>query len=163
MSEIIKEALYLRLYHGRKHPNQSLDDWGAMGPLLGPFAWFHGTYLSNFTVGLDGGREPWHLRDSIVEDMIHYDGVYYGDFEIVPAPKNRDDGCTEFDRTKTKPRVYGTFLESAKAFYEAEEELYGDAGEFDEEACREDIRRMYGPEIEPQVAAWLKQKQREYK
>ncbi len=28
--------LYLRLYHGRKDPQEDLEDWGSAGPIFGP-------------------------------------------------------------------------------------------------------------------------------
>src|SRR3546814_15310909 len=30
--------LYLHLYHGRKDPDESLEDWGSDGPVIGPLA-----------------------------------------------------------------------------------------------------------------------------
>jgi len=71
--------LYLRLFHGRKDPAQEMDDWGEDGPLLGPYRFVHTTYGAHVTCGLDNGE----LHDLYtVEDMIYYNGVYYGDWSI---------------------------------------------------------------------------------
>lgn len=29
-------SYYLHLFHGRKDPNQQMDDWGEDGPYIGP-------------------------------------------------------------------------------------------------------------------------------
>jgi hypothetical protein len=36
--------LYLHLYHGRKDPDENLEDWGSEGPVIGPLAYVHTTY-----------------------------------------------------------------------------------------------------------------------
>lgn len=33
----MKVATYLTLWHGRKTPDENLDDWGSNGPTFGPF------------------------------------------------------------------------------------------------------------------------------
>lgn len=91
--------IYVQLLHGRNTPDEALSDWGSSGPCLGPFDWFHSTYLTTMTFGTIEEGEVWDIRDSLVGDLIHYDGVYYGDFEIVPTPK--DSGpVTVFDPSK---------------------------------------------------------------
>jgi len=71
--------LYLRLFHGRKDPAQEMDDWGADGPIFGPYRFVHTTYGAHVTCGLDNGE----LHDLYtVEDMIFYDEVYYGDWSV---------------------------------------------------------------------------------
>ena len=35
--DLTKTGVYLHLFHGRAEPDQSLDDWGEQGPVLGPF------------------------------------------------------------------------------------------------------------------------------
>ena len=70
--------LYLRLFHGRTNPNQNLDDWGTDGPIFGPYEFVHTTYASNLKLGKE------NLCDELFcfEDMIYYDGVYYGDWTV---------------------------------------------------------------------------------
>jgi hypothetical protein len=37
--------LYLRLYHGRATPDEQMEDWGSDGPVIGPLASIHVTYM----------------------------------------------------------------------------------------------------------------------
>lgn len=100
--------LYIHLFHGRKTPDEELDDWGSDGPVIGPLRYVHGTYMSTLRVGcanhdvlekffpeehahnqeflakhpdgaVDDHPEGWF---KIVEDLIFHDGVYYGDWSI---------------------------------------------------------------------------------
>lgn len=70
------------LFHGRRDPLGSLEDWGSDGPVF-LVSWVHVTYLSRLAVGLadDGGD----AEISLVEDLVYYDGVYYGDWSVMPA------------------------------------------------------------------------------
>ena len=72
--------MYIHLYHGRTDPNQQMEDWGEDGPTFGPFICFHVTFLSEIQVQLEEG--DW-LGFKIEGGLIHYGGMYYGDFEIV--------------------------------------------------------------------------------
>lgn len=85
-------GIYLKLFHGRKDPSDNLEDWGENGPLIGPFSWFHGTYLTTFTFGDKDEGEQWYLQDSIVGDLIYYDGMFYGDFTIATIEPG-EKGC----------------------------------------------------------------------
>jgi hypothetical protein len=62
-------TLYLHLFHGRTDPEQQMNEWGTDGPYIGP------TYIGWTYGGLKVNHE--HLLQK--EDMIYYDGVYYGD------------------------------------------------------------------------------------
>ena len=73
--------LYVKLYHGRIDPNQDMNDWGSDGPIFGPYDFFRTTYLCHIKMGLDSG-DVHELY--VVEDMIYYDGVYYGDWSVFP-------------------------------------------------------------------------------
>lgn len=82
--------LGLKLIHGRQRPDEHLDDWGRDGPVL-EIEWFHETYLSVMAIGLpDAGNgqqflDGWRLNEHdgiFVEALFHYDGWFYGDFEI---------------------------------------------------------------------------------
>ena len=77
--------IFIHLYHGRKDPEQQMEDWGEDGPVIGPFDWFHGTYFSTFNFGTTKDGALWWLGDNkgFPEGLIYYDGMYYGDFEIV--------------------------------------------------------------------------------
>jgi len=47
--------VYIRLFHGRTNPGQDMNDWGADGPVFGPFEFAHTTYSFHLKLGkLDG-------------------------------------------------------------------------------------------------------------
>lgn len=72
---------YLRLYHGRKDPKENLEDWGSEGPTFGPYESIQVTYGSHIKMHTGSGFDDlnWH------EDLIYYDGIFYGDMEIFSA------------------------------------------------------------------------------
>jgi len=91
---------YLRLYHGRKTPEIDLEEWGIDGPVF-RIAWMHQTYLFNIRIGFEFSNREEQL--TIVEDMIYYDGVYYGDWEVFTATgQYLDDEIETFDRAKAR-------------------------------------------------------------
>src|SRR5215831_9446820 len=71
--------MYLELFHGRKAPDVQLDDWGTQGPVFGPLQFVHTTYATNvkFTFADGSDRDGWL---QIIDDLIYYDGTYYGDW-----------------------------------------------------------------------------------
>jgi hypothetical protein len=73
-------TVYLKLLHGRLDPNQDMQDWGFNGPVLGPFEAVHITYRDELRCL--GDSEPSELILRYTEDMLTYEGKYYGDFEI---------------------------------------------------------------------------------
>ncbi len=81
-------GMYLRLIHGRKQPDEELEDWGPNGPYIGPLRWCHITYLSSINIcAMDdenGGTGPMFTGDPMYLDnqYIVYNGMYYGDFEL---------------------------------------------------------------------------------
>jgi hypothetical protein len=76
-------SVYLYLIHGRKSPDQQMEDWGFNGPTQGPFAAIHATYLSSLRCIREDSSE---LEIKFHEDMLAFDGAYYGDFEITSEP-----------------------------------------------------------------------------
>lgn len=80
-------GMYLQLLHGRKSPDEQLDDWGPDGPCFGPLSWVHITYLTSINVGVSeqsigpmvGAPDPMYF----VDDLLYYDGMYYGDWELI--------------------------------------------------------------------------------
>lgn len=83
----IPGKLYLHLYHGRIDPTEDLEEWGSVGPYIGPLRSFRMTYMNGIKMvfedwycylGAGSNDEP--LR--VYEDMILYDNVYYGDFAL---------------------------------------------------------------------------------
>ena len=77
--------IYVRLYHGRKTAEDHLDDWGANGPIIGPvgITWTYGS------IKLHGEEDFSELI--MINDLIYFDGMYYGDFEIVTGIKLAND------------------------------------------------------------------------
>lgn len=49
-TETLKPGLYLGLFHGRKAPNEELDDWGFGGPVIGPLEYVHTTYSNEVKI-----------------------------------------------------------------------------------------------------------------
>jgi hypothetical protein len=74
--------IYLKLLNGRHTPDEVLDDRGFNGPTLGPFKWVHCTYACDIRFADQQGEEYWLEYH---EDMVVYQGCYYGDFEIATS------------------------------------------------------------------------------
>jgi hypothetical protein len=74
--------MYLRLYHGRIYPDQQLDEWGFAGPTFGPLSCYVHTYC-RFRIYAECGTEELWLEK--YDDMIRWDGCFYGDFEVFIA------------------------------------------------------------------------------
>ena len=72
------QKLYLRLYHGRNDPQEDLEDWGSEGPVFGPYESIQITYESHIKMHSDSGFDDLAWQ----EDLVFYDGIYYGDVEI---------------------------------------------------------------------------------
>ena len=88
-------GMYLHLYHGRVDPNQDMDDWGEDGPYFGPIEWANMTYMCNLRIGVGDSNELWinggvtvakdkeyRHEPCFVDDMIYYDGMYYGEWSV---------------------------------------------------------------------------------
>lgn len=88
-------GMYLYLFHGRKSPDEEMNDFGETGPTFGPLVNVHVTYMSSIAIsyGEDGllhmhgacmGVDGVIRRDPmfIVDDLIYYDGMYYGDWSV---------------------------------------------------------------------------------
>ncbi len=52
-----------------------MDDWGADGPIFGPYDFVHTTYALNLKLGTCNELFCY-------EDMVYYGGVYYGDWAV---------------------------------------------------------------------------------
>lgn len=78
-------ALYLHLFHGREDPDEAMDDWGINGPTFGPFESMHSTYAATIVLfGGNGDKSDLWLKYH--DDLVYFDGVYYGDFVIRTTP-----------------------------------------------------------------------------
>lgn len=101
-------GVYLMLFHGRKEPDEKLDDWGFNGPVLGPFPYVHTTYASLIHTGDASGDDI-----QIHGDMIYYDGAFYGDWSVYTDVSEiiKTDGkrIQKFDPEKARiPEKYNT-------------------------------------------------------
>jgi hypothetical protein len=95
--------MYLHLFHGRRQQNKKMNDWGLNGPMIGPLESFHDTYRCHpriffcrfldqkkfFPEASDGDNVCDVIDLEVVDDLIKYNGIFYGDYEIVIA---RDHG-----------------------------------------------------------------------
>ncbi len=89
-SEPTATGMYLKLIHGRTTIDEVLSDWGPDGPWIGPLKWFHCTYMADIGIGFVDGEElvptgPTEYPPAPIylgHNMIYYDGMYYGDWEL---------------------------------------------------------------------------------
>lgn len=100
--------LYLQLLHGRSTPDEQLDNWGFTAPLLGPFSWFHVTYMTDFNFGVaHTALERFCLErlgfslfdDGVVQlkvnrDLVTVGGDHYGDWELVTVDSPNQRGAS---------------------------------------------------------------------
>ena len=94
-SEPLESGMYLRLIHGRTDPEESPEDWGTDGPVFGPLEFCHITYLNTINIAKKGDHDgtgpmlseadPMYFHN----DLLFYDGVYYGDFELCMEEVNK--------------------------------------------------------------------------
>lgn len=85
-----KPGMYLMLTHGRNSPDEELNDWGSTGLYIGPLRWVHITYNSSINICAandysQSGTGPMFAKYSplyFCNAMLHYNGVYYGDWEL---------------------------------------------------------------------------------
>jgi len=100
--------LYIELFHGRKDPERDMDDWGDDGPVFGPFRFVHTTYARHIKLGLPlGGKCEVANLFVTKEDLVYYDGMYYGDWSVFGEdtfnePGNYRQRLVEFDQSKTR-------------------------------------------------------------
>jgi hypothetical protein len=69
----------LELFHGRATVDEQLDNWGEPGPVF-VITWLQLTYLCALRLGLPRPATEGSL--AIVQDLIYYDGCYYGDLAV---------------------------------------------------------------------------------
>lgn len=97
--------MYIKLFHGRRavgrdadgrNEYEELHDWGTEGPAFGPYSsGFHVTYACEIKFGED------HLFNlSVIDGMVYYDGVFYGDWTVVPGAPEK---LAEFDQELAEP------------------------------------------------------------
>jgi hypothetical protein len=82
-TRLVSGKMYLRLYHGRIDPAQEMDDWGFVGPTFGPLSCYVHTYCCTFRIYAESGTDEVWLDKR--DDMIRWDGSYYGDMQLFIA------------------------------------------------------------------------------
>jgi hypothetical protein len=94
---------YLKLFHGRRRSDASLEDEARPGPIFGPSPYFIAV----------GGTEIHFDHDScvleMVGDLVYYDGVLYSDWSIFDGLPSEEDQhhLTTFDAAKALvPEAY---------------------------------------------------------
>lgn len=106
------------LNHGRAYPEEELDDWGADGPILGPFTGMHLTYMSTVRFfNSDGASRNDEYEASIVGDLFFYDGMYYGDWGVITFDPNSDNEYRKLelpDESKFDPETPEYVVQRAK-------------------------------------------------
>ena len=101
MNELELLPLRFRLLHGRKSPSEELDNWGSDGPVFAA-SFVHTTYGNYIRLG---GPQPGetHLELYVSEDeLIFYDGVWYGDWTVYPAGCEADSPIAVCDQSKAE-------------------------------------------------------------
>jgi hypothetical protein len=98
------EKVAIELFHGRISPEEQLDNWGRQGPVF-IVDYVHVTYLCDIKLGLPQPAGDGDLH--FVEDLVFYDGVYYGDWSVFPVALLKRDReiagrVSEYDPTKAE-------------------------------------------------------------
>ena len=93
--------VYIRLFHGRADKDKDMEDWGLDGPVFGPFEFVHTTYSFHVKLGKSDGN---CFEIHCFEDMLYYDGVYYGDWSVFTEDSLKADNIniTEFKQSKAQ-------------------------------------------------------------
>jgi len=89
------------MFHGRTDPSQDMDDWGTDGPVFGPYNYAHTTYRYHIKLGKADGD---YFELYCFEDMLYYDGIYYGDWSVfgIEVLKESQFQVTDFQQDKAK-------------------------------------------------------------
>lgn len=95
--EYLRPGLYLGLYHGfvNDDERQATDDWGSVGPVIGPLVYCHTTYSVHlqlefvdasaalpyqpYMVIRNGTQGELNIGGS-AQDCLLFDGMEYGDW-----------------------------------------------------------------------------------
>lgn len=71
----------IELFHGRTSPDEQLETWGRQGPVF-LVDYVHVTYCGDLKLGLPEPAGDGDLH--IVDDLVFYDGIFYGDWSVFP-------------------------------------------------------------------------------
>lgn len=94
----------IELFHGRRSPDERLENWGSQGPVF-LVDYVHVTYLCDIKLGVPEPAGDGDLH--FIEDLVFYDGVYYGDWSVFPVSLIKRDAeiagrVVEYDAAKAK-------------------------------------------------------------
>ncbi len=64
-------GLFLRLYHGRKSPDEEMQQWGPDGPTFGPLKYVHAAYLSTMQIGFLDGKSWEKLGPGLEKQLFN--------------------------------------------------------------------------------------------
>jgi len=78
----LERKVGLELFHGRKDPAEEMNDWGSRGPVF-LVGYVHTTYKTDIKLGIPEPAGDGDLE--IVDDLVFYDGIFYGDWSVFPA------------------------------------------------------------------------------
>jgi hypothetical protein len=110
MAEVGK--MYLQLFHGRRNPEQYMDDWGEQGPIFGPLQYVHTTYAHDIKIEDAEGRDGmFHVHD----DMVYYDGLG-NDVDSLALNQGFDHGkAHNWDVSKSRISQESMFLRDCQS------------------------------------------------
>ena len=77
----------LSLFHGRVDPKQDMEEQGTAGPVF-VCDYVQVTYAQHIQMSNIDCVNDFAI---VEEDLIYYDGVYYGDFSIFPEENLSDE------------------------------------------------------------------------
>lgn len=86
--EKLPNGMYIGMFHGRKTPDEEVEGWGFNGPVIGPLKWVHTTYRDHIRFCHVDDHDGVDL--TFFEDMLMYDGKYYGDFTVFLHNQNKE-------------------------------------------------------------------------
>lgn len=97
-------SMYLRLLHGRRHPREELQEWGADGPTFGPVDSVHTTYAIHIRFGTEENEDC----ELVIahEGMVYYSGIWYGDWTVFNSDELAIAGLMRFDEALAVPPVH---------------------------------------------------------
>ncbi len=89
-------VFYITLLHGRKTPSEEMNENGLQGPTFGPYQEIYSIYNRELMF-LDHYSQS--NRFHVVDGLIYYDGIYYGDWVVLCKPK-KNQSITIFNESK---------------------------------------------------------------
>lgn len=75
----LHDGMYIGFFHGRRSLDDEMHDWGFNGPVFGPLAYAHTTYMCPPVLTLFSGD---HVELEAAEGCIKVGPYFYGDFTV---------------------------------------------------------------------------------